>query len=101
MMRDIVGGAVESQADLMVVGTAPEADLEVAIACHAPDVVIMGDRRLAAARLGGLLVGHPRLQVAVITGEGRAAQVYRLGRVDVAELSPASLVEAIRASLND
>jgi hypothetical protein len=101
MMRDIFDGAVESQADMRLVGHCDDEQLEAAIREHDANVVIVGEGSPAArCRNEGLLLAHPHLKLVILAGAGRSASLVELRRVQLAEPSPRTLIDAIREALD-
>jgi hypothetical protein len=100
MMRDIVDGAVESQPDMRLVGHCDDAQLDAAIREHDANVVIVGDGSADPRRHEGLLLAHPHLKLVILAGAGRSASLVELRRVQLAEPSPGTLIDAIRAALD-
>ena len=102
MMRLIVEEAVGSQPDMAVVSRRGDTDLETAIGRDHVDVVIVHQPPASEDRAyRRLLVTHPRLKIVVITELGRHATLYQLREREVPDVSPATLIEAIRTSLDD
>lgn len=104
LLRDIVRDAVRAQPDMEVVAESGRAELAAALrdggGAAEPDVVLLGvsradDERTCAATL----LAPPERRILTIETSGRAAAVYelRLERTPLGELSPAGLVDAIRA----
>ena len=102
MMRVIVEGAVGSQPDMAVVTRRGDTDLETAIGRDNVDVVIVHEAPASEGRAyRQLLATYPCLTIVVITGLGRDATLYQLQKREVVDVSPVTLIEAIRTSLRD
>lgn len=98
MMEDIIEGAIESQADMQIVGRSTDAELEGAILKYDADVVILsesGDKDVHKQ----LLLARPQLKVVVMTRDGRSASLFELRRLYFTEPSAPALIGAIRAVL--
>jgi DNA-binding NarL/FixJ family response regulator len=106
-LSPLVGGLIESAAarthDLAVVGRTPSLDElhDVARATN-PDVVVVGlhDVKLPQACLD-LLLKHPRMKVLGIEEHDGRARLYELRpeQVEIGDVSPNEIVEAIRAAV--
>jgi DNA-binding NarL/FixJ family response regulator len=102
MMREIVENIIGAESDMQVVGVAESDDaLADAVARTRADVLILAldaDGELRA--YDALLFRHPRLHVLAVTEDGRGALISELRphHVPLADVSPAGLVDAIRAS---
>ena len=100
MMRDIVDAAVEAAPDMEVVGCVHHTELDTAVERLEPDVAITGAPNGEGAGLARRMVlGHPRLKVVVISRDGGSARLIELRQIVVDDLSPAALIETIRAAL--
>ena len=100
MMMDIVDAAVRGERDLALVAHVSETELEDAVERLTPDVVIVcagDDAREQAARR--VLADHPHLKLMLISRNGAAARLLEFRQVVVDDLSPSSVVQAIRAAL--
>jgi DNA-binding NarL/FixJ family response regulator len=99
LLREIVLGSVVDEADLEVVDHVSRVEvLEDAARRHDVDVVVIGsDDPELALRLLDL---RPRLKVLAVGGEGLDTRLYELRpwRVLLGDVSPRTLVEAIRAA---
>jgi DNA-binding NarL/FixJ family response regulator len=97
LLREIVTEALEAQSDMEVVGSVADQDsLARTIAQARPEVIVTGhdDPEIAA----GLLERRPPLAVIAVTGDAKESEYYELRpqRVQLGEISPSELVEAIR-----
>jgi DNA-binding NarL/FixJ family response regulator len=100
MRRDIIADVLAMQSDMEVVGeVAALGELVEAVERGGADVLVIG--RDDAALAAGLLERRPRLKVLAVAEEGRACSIYELRprRVELGELSPQLLVDAIRAAV--
>jgi len=101
-MRQIVEAAVEDAPDMMLLDDTDAAHLEASVARFEPDVVITtavddGDQGRAAQHR--MLVDHPRLKLIVISRDGTAASLMEFRHVIVDDVSPTTVIQAIRAAL--
>ena len=102
MMCDIFSGAIESQADMAIVGQCANRELDVAIRQHDANVVILGRGDASSDDVGRqLLLMHPHLKAIVIKDEGRGASLFEFRHLELIEPSPAALLDAIRAAVYD
>jgi hypothetical protein len=99
ILREIVGRTVAGQTDMLLLNRDPVPDLGEAITRLKPDVAIVSDER------GGhpvsyepLLLEHTNLKLLVVRGDGRHADLLELRAKHFNELTPRSLVSAIRSS---
>lgn len=98
LLRDIVAAALSSEPDLeLVAETAASGQLPRLIRESGAQLAIIACERSEIAVLGRLVTGWPATLLA-ITDEGRSGALYELQprEVDLGELSPPVLVEAIR-----
>jgi DNA-binding NarL/FixJ family response regulator len=98
LLRDIVAAALSSEPDIEVVGEAPERQALQRLLCESgAQIAIVACERAEIAGLGRLVNGSP-IQLLAITDEGRGGVLYELRprEVDLGELSPRTLVNAIR-----
>jgi len=101
MLRSILTGAVTAQPDMRLVENMESATLEEAVERNAPDVLIVNDEpERPEATFRQLLVGHASLKIFVLTQGGRDATVLELRRAHLADMSPSTLIEAIRTLLS-
>lgn len=104
MMREIVTTTLGAQPDMHVVATVEAEDtLADAVVRTQADVVVVGLAPNASpTTYDDLLYQHPRLRVLMVTDDGRGAllSALRPQQVAIDDVSPAGLVEAIRASAN-
>jgi len=98
LLRDIVVGALSSERDMELVGEAPGSQqLPRLVRESSADVAIVACERSEVGRLGSLINRSPVTLLAIID-EGRRGALYELRprEVDLGELSPRVLVNAIR-----
>jgi DNA-binding NarL/FixJ family response regulator len=98
LLRDIVAAALSAEPDFELVGEAPEPEaLPRLIRESGAQLAIVACERSAIGGLGRLMNGAP-ITVLAITDEGRGGVLYELRprEVDLGELSPRVLVDAIR-----
>jgi DNA-binding NarL/FixJ family response regulator len=101
MMHDIVGGAVESQADMEIVGHCANRELKAAIRRYGANVIVLEEDTASAHDLHKqCLLTYPDLKVIVMTGDGRRATLFELRHLDLIEPSPVVLIDAIRAAVH-
>lgn len=98
MLRSIVEGAVAGQPDLQLADDSGSVTLEDAVTRTNADVLIAADDR-SETRFRLLLVARPSLKVFVLTQDGRNATVLEFKRARLADMSPTTLIEAIRTVL--
>ena len=99
MLRDIVLHLLAPDPEVEVVESGGAGSLETEVSRSGADAVLVaGAGELTPAGLQALY-SHPRLRLVVVRPDGRAAAVWRLcpSRVDVADVSPAELLDAVRA----
>jgi hypothetical protein len=99
LLHDIVKSALEAETDLDVLTTEITLkELESNSALNDADVVILGEDAPAADDYAAVLYAHPRIRVIGISDRGRGACLYELQphRRELGELSPTSLVRAVR-----
>jgi hypothetical protein len=100
ILRDIIGGAVDEEPDMEVVGQLPaDSPLRCAVEQQEADFVIAGTD-YGFEEISEVLTQHPRLQVLEVAGDGRESFLYHLrpARTPLGELSPRSIVDAIRGA---
>lgn len=98
LLRDIVVGTLSAEPDIELVGETPMPEhLRSLVEASGADLAIVACERHEIGRLGRLLTGSP-VTVLAITDEGRRGALYELRptEVDLGELSPRVLVNAIR-----
>ena len=102
MLRSIIRGITADQPGLEIVGEASQATEWSSLIREArPDVVIMEVTGAAGTDLAReLLEEYPRVKVLGLSADGRRGVLHELRphRVPLGELSPESLIEAIRRS---
>jgi DNA-binding NarL/FixJ family response regulator len=97
LLRGIIRSVVVAEEDLEIVAEVTDAgSLDDAIPLYAPDVVIGHSTRCDIERL---LTDRPRLKVLQVDDTGRSTVLYELRpqRTVLGEVSPARLLNAIRA----
>jgi chemotaxis response regulator CheB len=103
MLRGILEETFAGQGDIMLVGLSDSRpSLSELVTAHNPDVLIVGVERADwATGFAELFVDHPSLRILAIGEDGRSAMMQELyiRRWRVADLSPRSIVAAVRASL--
>ncbi len=100
ILRDIIGDAVDEEPDMEVVGQLPaDASLRRVVEQQEADFVIAGTE-YGFDEISEVLVQHPRLQVLEVAGDGRESFLYHLrpARTPLGELSPRTIVDAIRGA---
>ena len=101
MLREIVSQVVAAQPDMEIVREleAPTR-LTQAVDGIGAEFVIAGGDALTPDDVDALLETHPRMKVLAVAGDGRDAFLYELRpqRVPLGEVSPHTLLEAIRAA---
>jgi DNA-binding NarL/FixJ family response regulator len=100
LLQEIVERAVGGQPDMEIVADLPTArTLPAALAEARADVVISGAGH-DSAELSDLLEERSRLKVLAVSNDGRDAVLYELRpvRTPLGELSPRTIVEAIRSA---
>lgn len=98
LLRDIVATALSSEPDMVLVGEASGSDeLSGLVESSRPDLAIVACERSEVERLGRVVNGSPVTLLAIVDG-GRHGALYELrpAEVDLGELSPSLLVDAIR-----
>jgi DNA-binding NarL/FixJ family response regulator len=100
ILRDIIGDALDEEPDMEVVGQLPaNASLGRVVEQQEADFVIAGTD-YGFDEISEVLVQHPRLQVLEVAGDGRESFLYHLrpARTPLGELSPRTIVDAIRGT---
>ena len=105
MLRDILDQTFASQDDVTVVGDRESiSPLRAAVGLHDADVVIVGvDRQDWVGDYVELFRDRPMLRVLAIRNNGRGAVMHELSirRYRVTDLTPTSILAAVRASVAD
>lgn len=99
MLHDLVVHLLASAPEVEVVEGGGDGSLEAEVSrTGAEAVLVAGGGELTGAGLLALYT-HPRLRLVVIRPDGRAAAVWRLcpTRMDVSDIGPAELLDAVRA----
>jgi hypothetical protein len=98
LLNDIVHTILAAEADLDVDAPSSHAAL-LPEKVRDADVVIVMERELAGMNYESLLRAHPRLRLVALSGDGRSGALCELRpcRVPLGELSPQSLIDAVRA----
>jgi hypothetical protein len=100
ILRDIIGGAVGEEPDMQVVGQLPaDASVRLAVDEREADFVIVGSG-YDFDEISEMLAQRPRLRVLEVAGDGRESFLYNLrpARTPLGELSPQTIVDAIRGA---
>lgn len=100
ILREIIERAVAGQPDMEIVDDlSPNALAADALRGTGADVVISAGGHDAAA-VDGVLAELPRLKVLVVSADGRHTELVELRptRTPLGELSPQTIVEAIRGA---
>jgi len=102
MLLDMITDIVGLQAEMMIAGKMQDtADIVVAVKKARADVVILNEPAIGPSQnYQELLYSRPHLRVLSITSDGRHFFLHKLRPVRAAlgEVSPESLVQAIRSS---
>ncbi len=102
IVREILADAIAAEPDMEVVGQAPtDEDLLDTVALIEPDILILDTRKLAASKdWASAPFSRSPLKVLAIVGEDARGMIYELRPCQalLGEMSPPSLVRAIRAS---
>jgi hypothetical protein len=97
LLEEIVSDALAQAPDLTITATLPDAE---ALALEPPgaDVVVLGTD--SSGVIAAALERQPRLAVLAVSDDARSSSLYvlRPERTRIGDLSPASLVAAIRAA---
>jgi hypothetical protein len=105
MLHDILDHAVADQDDVALVGDRDSiSSLHTAVDVHSADVVVVGvERQDWVGSYIDLFRDHPMLRLLAIRNDGRAAVMHELSirRYRVTDLTPSSIIDAIRASVAD
>jgi DNA-binding NarL/FixJ family response regulator len=99
MLREIVKNVIRLQADMVVLGEFPPSTDIVAVVDRTDADFIVTDMRTAAwEQVVRLLEANPRVRVLGIADDGLQSYLYELRphRVPLGEVSPQTLVDAIR-----
>lgn len=102
ILGEIVREIVAQQSDMEIVGEVGEiSELQTTERLARTGVVVVrsDDEPGLAAQVDDLLGSHPRLTVLTVHDDGRTGSLYRLRpeKLAIRDLSPGSLVKAIRA----
>lgn len=101
MLHEIVNEMLEAQSDLELVPPPTSAGgLWDMVLLTRPDVLVLGEgERGLQPPLRSVLERHPRLSIVVLTEDARRGTVhrFRLDRQELEDVSPQSLLAAIRA----
>lgn len=102
LLREIVESAVAAESDMIIVGPVQESeDLYAATTRLRADVVIVSEQRVSATEPVRVLSRWCRLKLFAIARNGRRVTQYAVRLVErqsIDDISPASLVAAIRAA---
>jgi DNA-binding NarL/FixJ family response regulator len=100
MLREIIERAVTGQPDMEIIDDAlPSAIVPEALRRARADVVISAEHHDSAA-LNHVLWELPRLKVLVVSADGRETALHELrpNRIELGEVSPQTIVDAIRGA---
>jgi len=99
LLREIVERAVAGQPDMEIAELRAGGDLSDALRAARADVVVSGADH-DYDELRDLLDRRPRLKVLTVADDGREATLYELrpARTQLGEVSPETIVEAIRSA---
>lgn len=104
MLRGILEQTFARERDIMLVDTSESATaLAASVAAHRPDVLVVGvERPDWSPAFTESFVAHPQLRVLAIGEDGRAGVIEELAirRWRIPEVTPSSIVAAVRASLD-
>ena len=93
---------IQVQPDMELVGDAGgTSELRGAVARTHPDIlVVIPDHKIERRIFDDLLFAAPHLRVLAVSNDGRTGLLYRLrpSRARLGEMSPAALLDAIRAT---
>jgi hypothetical protein len=97
LLEEIVSDALAQAPDLMVTATLPDAEA-LALDPPAADVVVVGTD--SPGLIATTLERQPRLAILAVSDDARSSSLYvlRPERTRIGDLSPGSLVAAIRAA---
>jgi len=102
MLRNILETTFAREQDMTLVGeSGGRVSLSAEVAANHPDVLVVAVERLELATgYTELLIDHPHLHIFAIADDARSAMMQELciRRWRVADLSPATIVEVIRAA---
>lgn len=99
ILRDIIQRTVAGRPDMVLINHEAPDDLGEAVVRYAADVAIVaGEREGRAVSHEHLLFEHANLKLLVVTGDGRRADLVELRARRFDQLTPRSLVTAIRSS---
>ncbi|MEP7305175.1 MAG: hypothetical protein ABJA98_06625 [Acidobacteriota bacterium] len=100
VLRDIIEGAVKLQSDMQLIDTSNDRDLFTAVRRSAPDVVILTEQTpKQASSHQQLLFENPDLKMFVVTDDGHEAHFLEFHRIPVTQMSPRTLLAAIRSAV--
>lgn len=100
LLHDIVHSVLSAESDIEIAeASVSPKDIQAPDMLRNTDVVIVAEPALSNADYEWVLYQHPRLRVVAIAGDGRAAALYELrpSRVALGDLSPRTLVDAVRS----
>jgi len=99
VLRAVVHGALDEQEDMEVVGEASNSkSVRAAVIARRVDVVVWGTDRASASNIEALIQRPLLPKVLTIEDDGRRGSAWslRYEQTGLGQLSPVSLVEAIR-----
>ncbi|MDQ6610861.1 MAG: hypothetical protein M3Y64_00390 [Gemmatimonadota bacterium] len=100
LLHDIVHSVLSAESDIVIADSrASTREIPAADALRHTDVVIVAEPEFAEMDYESMLYQHPRVRVVAIAGDGREAALYELrpARIALGELSPQTLVQAVRS----
>ncbi len=100
LLHDVVLQLLAGDPEVEVVEDGSGGSLAAAVARSGAQVVVQAGSGELPPEGRGALYAYPRLRLVLVRPDGRAAVVWRLSptRVDVADVSPAELLDAVRAT---
>ena len=102
MLHEMLSEIIQVQPDMELVGDAGgTSELRGAVARTHPDIlVVIPDHKIERRIFDDLLFAAPHLRVLAVSNDGRTGLLYRLrpSRARLGEMSPAALLDAIRAT---
>lgn len=103
MLHEMLSEVIQVQPDMELVSDADgTAGLRGAVARTHPDIlVVIPEHKIDRGSFEDLLFAAPRLRVLAVSDNGRTGLLYRLrpSRARLGEMSPAALLDAIRATV--
>jgi hypothetical protein len=100
LLHDIVHSILAAEPDIQMNDPSSHSTCPMTLDdMRAAHVVIISEAELAHMNYESLLYANPRLRLVAVSGDGRNAALYELRpcRIPLGELSPQTLVDAVRA----